>query len=114
MSSGMDLTGVASVMQPEELQEALEQFPVVTFVPVPWTDLLVCQGCLSCDPLGGCDSTAVLVTRRYLGENALGEPVYSHTTRMPVAGCCLQWELKTAIRHGSDVAVEVLMIREEA
>jgi hypothetical protein len=110
----VDLSGVLSAMEPEALQEALAAFPVVTFVPVPWMDLEVCQGCLSCDPLGGCDSTAVLVTRRFLGENALGEPVYSHTNRMPTASCCMTWEIKTALRHGNDVTVEVLMMREAA
>ncbi len=110
MSSGVN---VNSAMEPEELQEALAAFPVVTFVPVPWTDLPACQGCLSCDPLGGCDSTAVIVSRRFLGETVDGRPVYSHTVRMPVSSCCLSWELKTAIRHGNDVTVEVLMMPKE-
>lgn len=110
----VDLSGVESVMEPEELQEALARFPVVVFKPVPWRDLPVCQGCQTCDPGGGCDSTAVLVSRRFLGETVDGQPVYSHTTSMPVSSCCMTWEIKTALRHGNDVTVEVLMMREVA
>ena len=111
----MSLLDVHSAMEPEQLQEALAQFSTVVFKPVPWVDLPVCQGCVTgCDPLGGCDSTAVLVTRRFLGENDEGRPVYSHTTRMPIASCCMTWELKTALRHGNEVTVEVLMIGEVA
>lgn len=109
-----DLTGVHSSMEPEQLQAALAQFPMVVFKAVDWVDLPVCQGCVTgCDPLGGCDSTAVIVSRRFLGETIDKRPVYSHTTRMPIASCCMTWELKTAIRHGNEVTVEVLMIRSE-
>jgi hypothetical protein len=109
----MSLLNVDSVMEPEQLQDLLAQFPMVVFKTVDWVDLPPCQGCLSCDPLGGCDSTAVIVSRRFLGESDEGRPVYSHTTRMPIASCCMTWELKTAIRHGNEVHVEVLMIRSE-
>jgi hypothetical protein len=102
----IDFTGVASVMEPEQLQDFLNEFPLVVFKAVPWVDLPVCEGCPVCDPLGGCDSTAMLRARKWLGEG------YSHTTTMPVASCCLSWELRTFIRQGYEVTVEVLMIRE--
>lgn len=100
------LHNVASVMEPDQLQDLLGEFPLVVFKTVEWTDLEVCQGCLSCDPSGGCDSTAVLKARKWLGET------YSHTTAMSVATCCLSWELRTFLRQGYEVTVEVLMMRE--
>lgn len=104
MSSGMDVQ-----MDHDSLTYALAQFPMVVFKPVPWIDLPVCQGCVNpCGLADGCDSTAVLVSRRYLGETVEGQPVYSHTNRMPVAECCLAWELRQLIKHGVDVTVEVL------
>lgn len=103
-----DLSGVASVMEPEQLQDLLAEFPLIVFKSVPWIDLPTCQGCPSCIPSDGCDSTAVLKARRWLGVT------YSHTTVMEVGACCLSWELRTFIRQGYEVTVEVLMIREAA
>jgi len=107
----MSLGHVESVAEPEELAALLAEFdPVVTFKSVPAVDLPTCAGCPTCDPSGGCDSTAVLVHRKYLRfDDQAGEPVYSHTVRMPVSSCCWDWELKTLLRQGYQVTVEILM-----
>lgn len=112
----MSLGHVESVAEPEELASLLAEFdPVVTFRSVPAVDLPVCAGCPPCDPSGGCDSVAVLVHRKYLGLDVEADRlIYSHTARMPVGSCCWRWELKTLLRQGYQVTVEILMTKEVA
>lgn len=106
---------VQTQMDPDSLRYVLEQFPMVPFKTVSWVDLERCQGCPPCDPSEGCDSTAVLVSRRFLRwDDATDSPVYSHTTRMPVGSCCASWELRQLTKDvGVEVFVEVLLFNSE-
>jgi len=117
-----DLSGVTSVMEPEELQVSLAKFdPIVTFIPVQAEFLPGCRGAMHGSSLNGPDATAVLVMKRQLKDSAgqfvfdeSGEPVYSKPGRMPTASCCRDWETSRAVHLGCQVTVEVLMIGEVA
>lgn len=118
MSSGMNYELlVQTQMDPDSLAYVLEQFPMVPFKTVAWVDLPPCEGCPPCNPQDGCNSTAVLVSRRFLRwDDTTDRPVYSHTTRMPVGSCCASWELRQLTKRaheGVEVFVEVLLFNSE-
>lgn len=105
---------VQTQMDPATVQDALAEFPMVAFRLVDWRDLPACQGCPTCDPSAGCDSTAVLFSRRYLRwDKAAKKPVHSHWTEMSLGACCLSWEIRELLRNEDpDLEVRVELLRE--
>lgn len=110
-----DLSAVRTAFAPVELQKLLAEFdPMVTFKTVEWVDLQSCEGCPSCDVLGGCESTAVLFYRRYLRwDDVTDRPVHSHWQSAQLGECCLGWEIRQLLRKNDPtLELRVEFLRE--
>jgi hypothetical protein len=91
-------------LEPEQVIELGRRFPDVTFSFTPWTDLDGCSGC----PEGPWDpaESAALLTYRWHG----------HLARQPVAGCCIESELRSLVAspNATELAVSLLYFETRA
>lgn len=94
------IVDLPTLIDPLELDDVRERFPLVEFVPVPWTDQDSCSCCPEHDPYDPPPAEAMLVYRWY-----------GRWVRQPVSACCLEWELAHLVGSGaaSELRVDVLL-----